>query len=71
MVDITFSSVMGDVFPWVLPAAGCLLNCALERIKNSNIHVLNQLTVHHHVFKNSTRLIVIAIMYQWHRYNCR
>jgi hypothetical protein len=51
IVDVTPSSVMDDVFLHVLPAAGHLLDCALDRIKNSYIRVLNQLTVHHRVFK--------------------
>jgi hypothetical protein len=51
MVDVTSSSVMGDVFPQVIPAAGRLLNCTSDRIKNSHIHLLNQLTIRHSVFK--------------------
>jgi hypothetical protein len=51
IVVVTSSSMMGDVFLRVLPAAGCLLNCASDRIKYSYIHVLNQLTIHHRKFK--------------------
>jgi hypothetical protein len=45
MVGITSASMLGDVFPQVIPATGWLLNCASDRIKNNYIRVLNQLTV--------------------------
>jgi hypothetical protein len=51
MVDITSLSVMGNVFPWVLPAAGRLLNCASDQIKCNYIRILNQLTIGHCLFK--------------------
>jgi hypothetical protein len=51
IVDVTSSLVMDDVFLRVLPAAGCLLNCASDRIKDSYIRVLNQLTIRHRMFK--------------------
>ena len=51
IVDVTSSSVLGDVFPRVIPAAGRLLNCASDKIKNNYIKVLNQLTERHLLFK--------------------
>jgi hypothetical protein len=44
MIDITSSSMIGNVFPWVLPASGRLLNCSLDKIKKGYIWDLNQLT---------------------------
>ncbi len=51
MIDITSASMMGDIFPWILPASGQLLNCAAGRIKKNYIRVLNQLTAWHLLFK--------------------
>ena len=49
--DIESDSLLGDVFPHVLPAASRLLNCASDRIKQNYIRVLNQLTSRHHIFR--------------------
>jgi hypothetical protein len=35
MVDVTSASMLGDIFPQVIPATGRLLNCASDRIKNN------------------------------------
>jgi hypothetical protein len=42
---------MGDVFPQVIPAAGCLLNCKSDKIKNGYNKVLTQLSNRHSIFK--------------------
>jgi hypothetical protein len=71
MVDITFLSMMGNVFPWVLPAAGCLLNCTTDRIKYNYIWVLNQLTVRHRLFKklytidHDSNYVSVAEVHLW------
>jgi hypothetical protein len=44
MINITFSSMIGNVLSWVLPAYGRLLNCSSDKIKKGYIRVLNQLT---------------------------
>ncbi len=49
--DIESNSIIGDVFPHLLPAACCVLNCASGRIKQNYIWVLNQLSNRHHIFK--------------------
>jgi hypothetical protein len=51
IMDIELDSILGDVFPHVLPATRRLLNCALDRIKNNYIQVLNQLSNRHLIFK--------------------
>jgi hypothetical protein len=44
MINIMSSSMIGDVFPWALPASGRLLNCSSNKNKKGYIQVLNQLT---------------------------
>jgi hypothetical protein len=51
MVDVTSASMLGDIFPRVIPATGRLLNCASDRIKNNYTRVLNQLTDRHLLFR--------------------
>jgi hypothetical protein len=56
IMDIELDSILGDVFPHVLPAARRLLNCALDRFKNKYIQVLNQLSNRYLIFK---KLLII------------
>jgi hypothetical protein len=51
IVDITSKSILGNVFPRVIPASSCLLNCKSDKIKKSYIAVLNQLLNRHLIFK--------------------
>ena len=51
IIDIESDSILGDVFPHILPSARRLLNCTLDRIKNNYIQVLNQLSNRHLIFK--------------------
>jgi hypothetical protein len=51
IVDITLESILGDVFPRVIPASSRLLNCKSSKIKNSYIAVLNQLSNRHLIFQ--------------------
>jgi hypothetical protein len=44
-------SILGDVFAWVIPASCRLLNCKSNKIKNSYIAVLNQLSNRHLIFQ--------------------
>jgi hypothetical protein len=50
IVDITSESILGDVFPRVIPPSCRLLNCKSNKIKNSYIAVLNQLSNRHLIF---------------------
>ncbi len=51
LIDLSSDSVMGDLFPRVIPAAGCLLNCESNKIKNGYNKVLTQLSNRHSIFK--------------------
>jgi hypothetical protein len=51
LIDVSLDSIMGDVFPQVIPASGCLLNCKSNKIKNNYIKVLTQLSNRHLIFK--------------------
>ena len=51
IVDITFESTLGNVFPRVIPASSRLLNCKSNKIKKSYIAVLNQLLNRHLIFQ--------------------
>ena len=51
IMDIESDSILGNVFPHVLPAVSRLLNCASNSIKRNYIPVLNQLSNRHHIFK--------------------
>jgi hypothetical protein len=50
------TQLMGDVFPRVIPASGCLLNCESDKIKSNYIKVLTQLSNRHLIFK---KLLVV------------
>jgi hypothetical protein len=51
LIVVSLESIMGDVFPRVIPAAGCLLNCESDKITNNYIKVLTQLSNRHLIFK--------------------
>ena len=51
VLDITSESILGDVFPRVLPAKSRLLNCASDKMKGGYNAVLNQLANRHLIFK--------------------
>ncbi len=51
IVDITSELILGNVFPCVIPASRRLLNCKSDKIKNSYIAVLNQLSNRHLIFQ--------------------
>ena len=56
LIDVPSDSILGDVFPRVIPAAGCLLNCESDKIKSNYIKVLTQLLNRHLIFK---KLLVV------------
>ena len=56
LIDVSSDSILGDVFPRVIPAAGCLLNCESDKIKSNYIKVLTQLLNRHLIFK---KLLVV------------
>jgi len=56
LIDVSSDSILGDVFPRVIPAAGRLLNCESDKIKNNYIKVLTQLSNRHLIFK---KLLVV------------
>ncbi len=51
VLDFASETILGDVFPWVIPLACRLLNCATDIIKNNYIAMLNQLSNRHLVSK--------------------
>jgi hypothetical protein len=51
VLDFASETILGDVFPQVIPLARCLLNCASDKIRNNYIAVLNQLSNRHLMFK--------------------
>jgi hypothetical protein len=51
LIDVSSDSIVGDVFPRVISAAGCLLNCKSNKIKSNYIKVLTQLSNRHLIFK--------------------
>jgi hypothetical protein len=51
LIDVSSDSIMGDVFPRVIPAAGHLLNCESDKIKSNYIKVLTQLSNRYLIFK--------------------
>ena len=55
IVDITSESILGDVFPRVIPPSRRLLNCKSDKIKNSYIAVPNQLLNRHLIFQKLLR----------------
>jgi hypothetical protein len=56
IMNIKSDSILGDVFPHVLPTTRKLLNYVLDHIKNNYIQVLNQLSNRHLIFK---KLLII------------
>ena len=56
LIDVSSNSILGDVFPRVIPAAGRLLNCESDKIKNNYNKVLTQLSNRHLIFK---KLLVV------------
>ncbi len=56
LIDVSSDSIMGDIFPRVIPAAGCLLNCKSDKIKSNYIKVLTQLSNRHLILK---KLLVV------------
>ncbi len=51
VLDFASETILGNVFPWVIPLATRLLNCASDKIRNNYIAVLNQLSNRHLMFK--------------------
>ena len=51
LLDIESDTLLVDVFPRVIPISRRLLNCASDKIKNTYISVLNQLTSRHLIHK--------------------
>ncbi len=51
LLDIESDTLLGDVFPRVIPISRRLLNCASDKIKNTYILVLNQLASRHLIYK--------------------
>jgi hypothetical protein len=51
ILDIDSISLLGDVFPSIIPISHQLLNCTSDRIKHSYILALNQLSNRHLLFK--------------------
>jgi len=51
LLDTESDTLLGDVFPRVIPISRRLLNCASDKIKHTYILVLNQLTSRHLIYK--------------------
>ncbi len=51
LLDISLETILGDVFPRVIPIPSRLLNCVLDKIRKIYILVLNKLANRHLVFK--------------------
>lgn len=51
LLDIESDTLLGDVFPRVIPISRRLLNCASDKKKNTYMSVLNQLTSRHLIYK--------------------
>jgi hypothetical protein len=51
VLDFASETILGNVFPRVIPLAPRLLNCASDKIRNNYIAVLNQLLSMHLMFK--------------------
>jgi hypothetical protein len=62
LIDVSSNSIMGDVFPRVIPAAGCLPKCESDKIKSNYIKVLTQLSNRHLIFK---KLLVVDWESSW------
>ncbi len=56
LLDIDSNTLLGDIFPCVIPVARRLLNCASDWIKENYILVLNRLLNRHWIF---TKLLYI------------
>ncbi len=51
VLDFASETILGNMFPRVIPLARRLLNCASDKIRNNYIAVLNQLLNRHLMFK--------------------
>jgi hypothetical protein len=51
ILDIDSGTLLGDVFPCIIPMSRCLLNCASDWIKISYMYLLNQLSNRHLLFE--------------------
>ncbi len=51
VLDFASETILGDVFPRVIPLSRRLLNCASDKIRNNYIAVLNHLLNRHLMFK--------------------
>jgi hypothetical protein len=56
VLDFASETILGNVFPWVIPLSRRLLNCASDKIRNNYIAVLNQLSNRHLMFKKMLRI---------------
>jgi hypothetical protein len=56
LLDIALETILGDVFPQVIPIAGRLLNCTSDKIRMRYIAVLNQLSNRHRIFQKLLRI---------------
>ncbi len=51
IVDIDSETILGGVFPRVIPITGRLLNCASDKIRNNYVKVLNKLANRHLILR--------------------
>jgi hypothetical protein len=56
LLNIALETILGDVFLWVIPIAGQLLNCALDKIRTRYSAVQNQLPNRHRIFQKLLRI---------------
>jgi hypothetical protein len=56
VLDIASESVLGNVFPRVIPISRRLLNFASNWIKQNYISLLNQLANRHHIFRKLLKI---------------
>jgi hypothetical protein len=56
VLDFASETILGNVFPWVIPLSCRLLNCDSDKIRNNYITVLNQLSNRHLMFKKMLRI---------------
>jgi hypothetical protein len=56
LLDIALETILGDVFLRVIPIAGRLLNCVLDKIRTRYIAVLNQLSNRYRIFQKLLRI---------------
>ena len=62
ILDIDCSSLLGEMFPRVVPISRRLLNCSSDHIKQGYINLLNQLSNRHLLFR---KLLVIDRESNW------